>query len=190
MLQCVVPFDASLHQENIKDRLCTFAVTLYWHSINPTPLCHPLPTLRHPLPPSTTHSPPSTPPILIKVLLIELLHPQDEYYVAIVMDRVTRGPVLMASGEGGVDIEEVADRSPGAITKEYVDPLEGTPTHMYIYIHTGSHTPPASCHGKVKHPPLRSDEGEGCIGCLLPRPQWLLPQAGSGPVHEAVPRLH
>ena len=121
---------------------------------------------------------------------MELLHPQDEYYVAIVMDRVARGPVLMASGEGGVDIEEVADRNPGAITKEYVDPLEGTPTHMYIYIHTGSHTPPASCHGGVKHPSLRSDEGEGCTGCLLPRPQWFLPRAGSGPVHEAVPRLH
>ena len=66
---------------------------------------------------------------------MELLHPQDEYYVAIVMDRVARGPVLMASREGGVDIEEVADRNPGAITKEYVDPLEGTPTHMYIYVH-------------------------------------------------------
>ena len=119
---------------------------------------------------------------------MELLLPQDEYYVAIVMDRVARGPVLMASGEGGVDIEEVADRNPGAITKEYVDPLEDTPTHMYIHIRTDSHT--SSCHGEVKHLSLRSDEGEGCTGCLLPRPQWLLPRAGSGPAHEAVPRLH
>ena len=149
-------------------------------------------TLRNP-PSATHHHPLPTlypPPILIKVLLMELLHPQDEYYVAIVMDRVARGPVLMASREGGVDIQEVADRSPGAITKEYVDPLEGTPTHMYIYIHSGSHAPPASCHGEVKHPSLRSDVGEGCTGCLLPRPQWFLPRAGSGPAHEAVPRLH
>ena len=63
---------------------------------------------------------------------MELLHlPKDsEYYVAIVMDRVARGPVLMASREGGVNIEEVADDNPDAITKEYVDPLEGTQTHV------------------------------------------------------------
>jgi len=48
-----------------------------------------------------------------------------EYYVGIVVDRKLARPVVMASAEGGVDIEEVAARSPEKIFKEAIDPAVG-----------------------------------------------------------------
>ncbi len=48
-----------------------------------------------------------------------------EYYVGMVVDRKLARPVVMASAEGGVDIEEVAARSPEKIFKEAVDPAVG-----------------------------------------------------------------
>ncbi|MCZ6674963.1 MAG: ADP-forming succinate--CoA ligase subunit beta [Verrucomicrobia bacterium] len=48
-----------------------------------------------------------------------------EYYLAILMDRDTSKPVIIASTEGGVDIEQVAENTPGKITKVFVDPTLG-----------------------------------------------------------------
>jgi succinyl-CoA synthetase beta subunit len=48
-----------------------------------------------------------------------------EYYLAILMDRDTSKPVIIASTEGGVDIEEVAENRPEKITKVFVDPTLG-----------------------------------------------------------------
>jgi succinyl-CoA synthetase beta subunit len=48
-----------------------------------------------------------------------------EMYLAILVDRTTRRPVVMASAMGGVDIEEVAARDPKAILKEVVSPAVG-----------------------------------------------------------------
>jgi succinyl-CoA synthetase beta subunit len=48
-----------------------------------------------------------------------------EYYLAILMDRETSKPVIIASTEGGVDIEEVAENRPDKITKVFVDPTLG-----------------------------------------------------------------
>ena len=50
---------------------------------------------------------------------------QEELYLGIVLDRARRRPVVMASREGGVEIEEVAARSPEAIVRVAVDPLVG-----------------------------------------------------------------
>ena len=50
---------------------------------------------------------------------------EKEYYLAILMDRETSKPVIIASTEGGVDIEEVAEKSPEKIVKVYVDPTLG-----------------------------------------------------------------
>jgi succinyl-CoA synthetase beta subunit len=47
-----------------------------------------------------------------------------EYYMAILLDRTKKCPVIMASTEGGMDIEEVAE-NPEKIIKEWVDPLVG-----------------------------------------------------------------
>ncbi|UCE30890.1 MAG: ADP-forming succinate--CoA ligase subunit beta [Burkholderiales bacterium] len=50
---------------------------------------------------------------------------RKEYYVGIVVDRVTQRVVVMASSEGGMEIEEVAERSPELIHKVQVDPQAG-----------------------------------------------------------------
>lgn len=48
-----------------------------------------------------------------------------EYYLSILLDRAKGCNVIMASTEGGMDIEEVAEQSPEKIIKEWVDPLLG-----------------------------------------------------------------
>ena len=48
-----------------------------------------------------------------------------EYYLAITTDRATRRNVLIASSEGGVEIEQVAHDNPDAIVKEPIHPLLG-----------------------------------------------------------------
>ncbi|ORX59114.1 beta subunit of succinyl-CoA synthetase [Piromyces finnis] len=49
------------------------------------------------------------------VYVVERQYARREYYFAILLDRATRGPVLVASSEGGVEIEEVAKTNPDAI---------------------------------------------------------------------------
>jgi succinyl-CoA synthetase beta subunit len=49
----------------------------------------------------------------------------DEKYFAIVMDRNTKGPALLVSPQGGVDIEEVAESNPNAIKKIPINFTEG-----------------------------------------------------------------
>src|SRR5215831_11999717 len=60
-----------------------------------------------------------------KVLVQEAADIAREIYVGMVLDRAIGMPVLMASKEGGVEIEEVAARDPNAILKESVDPRTG-----------------------------------------------------------------
>ncbi len=48
-----------------------------------------------------------------------------EYYMSILLDRATSKPVIMASIEGGMNIEEVAAATPEKIIKEWVDPALG-----------------------------------------------------------------
>ena len=50
---------------------------------------------------------------------------EKEYYLAVLMDRATSMPVIIASTEGGMDIEEVAEHSPEKILKVLVDPTLG-----------------------------------------------------------------
>ncbi|MEB3287348.1 MAG: ADP-forming succinate--CoA ligase subunit beta [Vampirovibrionales bacterium] len=47
---------------------------------------------------------------------------ERELYISIIMDRGTCRPVIMASQDGGMDIEEVAEKTPERIIKEYVHP--------------------------------------------------------------------
>lgn len=56
-----------------------------------------------------------------KLLVEEATEIAHEYYVAIVHDRPARKPVLMASAEGGMDIEEVAAKTPEKIIKTHID---------------------------------------------------------------------
>lgn len=65
----------------------------------------------------------------VKRLLIEQgCNIQKEYYVGLVVDRATGRVVMMASEEGGTEIEEVAAKTPEKIIKEIVDPAIGLQT--------------------------------------------------------------
>ena len=48
-----------------------------------------------------------------------------EYYISITLDRITGRDVIMASAEGGMDIEKVAEEHPEKIIKEWIDPAVG-----------------------------------------------------------------
>ncbi len=62
----------------------------------------------------------------VRVLLVEEGLPIDrEFYLGIVLDRTSGRPVFMASSAGGMDIEEVAAKTPEKILKETVDPAVG-----------------------------------------------------------------
>jgi succinyl-CoA synthetase beta subunit len=62
----------------------------------------------------------------VKRLLIEEgCDIKKEYYVGLVLDRATSRVVLMASEEGGTEIEEVAAKTPEKIFKEVIDPVIG-----------------------------------------------------------------
>ena len=56
------------------------------------------------------------------VLIEKAMNIERELYLGIVIDRSHQNPVLMASCEGGVEIEEVAQNNPELILKEYIDP--------------------------------------------------------------------
>jgi succinyl-CoA synthetase beta subunit len=59
------------------------------------------------------------------VLVNEGLNIESEKYFAILMDRDYNGPVMVASSEGGMDIEEVAETNPDAIVTEAIDIFAG-----------------------------------------------------------------
>ena len=62
----------------------------------------------------------------VRVLLVEEGLPiEKEFYLGIVLDRASGRPVFMASSAGGMDIEEVAAKTPELILKETVDPAVG-----------------------------------------------------------------
>ena len=60
-----------------------------------------------------------------RLLIEEGADIKKEYYVSAVTDRASQKVVLMASYEGGMDIEEVAHATPEKIIKAFVDPLVG-----------------------------------------------------------------
>jgi succinyl-CoA synthetase beta subunit len=60
-----------------------------------------------------------------KVLVDEAAAIEMEIYLAITNDRAAKKPVMIASSEGGMDIEEVAAKMPEKIVKVHIDPLLG-----------------------------------------------------------------
>src|SRR4051794_5903186 len=63
---------------------------------------------------------------LVKKLLVAAAPDiKKELYLAVLLDRATSRPIVMASTEGGVDIEEVAEKTPEKIIKESIDPAVG-----------------------------------------------------------------
>ena len=60
-----------------------------------------------------------------KVMVAESVDIAHEYYLAILMDRESCSPVIVASTEGGMDIEEVAEKTPEKMLREFIHPLAG-----------------------------------------------------------------
>ncbi|MCK4496093.1 MAG: ADP-forming succinate--CoA ligase subunit beta [Candidatus Aminicenantes bacterium] len=60
-----------------------------------------------------------------RIMVEEALDIDKELYVGIVIDRAKEAPVVMASSEGGVEIEKVAAETPELIFKEYINPSTG-----------------------------------------------------------------
>ena len=71
------------------------------------------------------------------VLVEKGLKIEKEFYLGIVIDRSRQMPVLMASREGGMEIEEVAHQNPDLILKEYINPTTGLSSDQARKIATG-----------------------------------------------------
>ena len=69
---------------------------------------------------------------------------KKEYYVAALTDRATQTVAMMASSEGGMDIEEVAHKTPEKILKVFVDPLVGLTDAQAMQLVAGIGVPAAS----------------------------------------------
>ncbi|MGZ4971511.1 MAG: ADP-forming succinate--CoA ligase subunit beta [Limisphaerales bacterium] len=63
--------------------------------------------------------------LVSKVLVAGAPEIKKEFYCAALLDRNTSKPIIMVSTEGGVDIEEVAEKHPEKIIKETIDPAAG-----------------------------------------------------------------
>ena len=69
---------------------------------------------------------------------------KKEYYVAALTDRATQRVVMMASSEGGMDIEKVAHDTPEKILKVFVDPLVGMSDAQGLELASGIGVPSTS----------------------------------------------
>ncbi|MGD2269063.1 MAG: ADP-forming succinate--CoA ligase subunit beta [Desulfobacterales bacterium] len=72
-----------------------------------------------------THQTGSEGRLVKKVLVEQGLNIQKELYLSIIPDRATAKIVIMASEAGGMDIEEVAEKTPEKIIKVHINPLTG-----------------------------------------------------------------
>jgi len=87
---------------------------------------------------------------VVKRLLIEETLPiERELYLGIVLDRTQARPVFMASAAGGMEIEEVAAKSPELILKEAFDPDAGLASYQARKLAFGIGIPAASINGAV-----------------------------------------
>ncbi|MFZ0544467.1 MAG: ADP-forming succinate--CoA ligase subunit beta, partial [Candidatus Promineifilaceae bacterium] len=69
-----------------------------------------------------------------KVLLDEAVDIATEIYLAILIDRSRRLPMLMASAAGGMDIEQVAAETPEKIFRVHIDPMIGLRSYQTTYV--------------------------------------------------------
>jgi len=79
-----------------------------------------------------------------RLLIEEGADIKKEYYVAALTDRATQKIAIMASSEGGMDIEQVAHDTPEKILNEFVDPLVGLTTAQAEKLARGIGVPEAS----------------------------------------------
>jgi succinyl-CoA synthetase beta subunit len=80
---------------------------------------------------------------IVRTLWVE--HASDiasEYYASVLLDRSAKQPLVMFSVEGGVDIEEVAEKTPEKLIRHHVDPLAGLAREEAVAIATSSTASP------------------------------------------------
>ena len=88
---------------------------------------------------------------LVKRVLVEETLPIDrELYLGIVLDRKLERPVLMASSAGGMEIEEVAAKTPELILKEVIDPGVGLMPYQARRLAFGMDVTGPAFHGVVE----------------------------------------
>ena len=75
--------------------------------------------------------------VVNKVMVAQAVDIEKEYYLAILMDREGQCPVIVASEEGRVNIEEVAEATPERILRIPVDPLAGLEENQTAEISSG-----------------------------------------------------
>lgn len=80
-----------------------------------------------------------------KVLLDELAPGgiAQELYLAVLIDRAARKPMIMASAAGGMDIEAVAEETPDKIVKVHIDPIRGIRPYQGTYVASRMGLPPS-----------------------------------------------
>ena len=79
-----------------------------------------------------------------RLLIEEGADIKKEYYLAVLTDRASQKVAVMASSEGGMEIEEVAHKTPEKILKEFVDPLVGLTDEQAARLARGIGVPEAS----------------------------------------------
>ncbi|MEZ4666882.1 MAG: ADP-forming succinate--CoA ligase subunit beta [Anaerolineae bacterium] len=79
--------------------------------------------------------------VVRKVLVDPAVNIASEIYLGIVNDRTTGKPVMMASSEGGVEIEQVAKENPDLILREQIDPFLGLLDYQARNIASGINLP-------------------------------------------------
>ncbi len=79
-----------------------------------------------------------------KVLVEQGLNIAKELYLSIIPDRAIAKIVIMASEAGGMDIEEVAAKTPDKIIKVAINPLQGIQTYHCRQVAFGLNLPPAA----------------------------------------------
>lgn len=69
-----------------------------------------------------------------KLMIVEMADYKMELYLSIVLDRMTKKPMIIFSSSGGVDIEETAISNPGSIVKLAIDPFIGVRLYDVTYL--------------------------------------------------------
>ena len=82
--------------------------------------------------------------VVRRLLIEEGADIKKEYYVGMVLDRAAQRVTLMASAEGGVNIEEVAEKTPEKIVKAAIDPVAGLTDRQADEVARGIGIPEAS----------------------------------------------
>lgn len=65
-----------------------------------------------------------------KIIVSEAVDIKSEYYISYTIDRNTKSVILIMSAEGGMDIEEVAEKTPERIHRFTIDPFIGIPDYL------------------------------------------------------------